>query len=69
MRTLIVHAYLKRAKGVRDPERRLAESVALAVAMEVEIAGRFLVPLARIQTDTFIGHGKVEDFKELIAAE
>ena len=69
MRTLIVHAYLKRAKGVRDPERRLAESVALAVAMKVEIAGRFLVPLARIQTDTFIGHGKVEEFKELIAAE
>ncbi len=69
MRTLIVHAYLKRAKGVRDPERRLAESVALAVAMEVEIAGRFLVPLGRIQADTFIGHGKVGEFKELVAAE
>ena len=69
MRTLIVHAYLKRAKGVRDPERRLAESVALAAAMEVEIAGRFLVPLARIQADTFIGHGKVGEFKELVATE
>lgn len=69
MRTLIVHAYLKRAKGVRDPERRLAESVALAAAMKVEIAGRFLVPLARIQADTFIGRGKVGEFKELVAAE
>lgn len=69
MKTLIIHAYLKRTKGGRDPERRLAESVALATAMQVEIAGRFLVPLARIQADTFIGHGKVEEFRQLAAAE
>ena len=69
MRTLIVHAYLKRAQGVRDPERRLAESVALAAAIDVKIAGRFLVPLARIQADTFIGHGKVGEFKKLAAAK
>ena len=65
MKTLVVHAYLKRSKGLRDPERRLAESVALAAALDVEIGGSLAVPLARIQADTFIGHGKIAEIGAL----
>jgi GTP-binding protein HflX len=37
--------------------------------MDVKIASSLLVPVARIQADTFIGHGKVRELKELAVAE
>ena len=64
-RSLVIHPTLKRPPrelrdALRSPEARLEEAVALAGAIDLEIAHAALVPLAKPKPATLIGSGSVE---------
>jgi GTP-binding protein HflX len=64
-RSLVIHPTLKRPPrelrdALRSPEARLEEAVALAGAIDLEVAHAALVPLARPKPATLIGSGSVE---------
>jgi GTP-binding protein HflX len=62
-------AHADRASGdhsARSREARMEEAVGLALAIEVEIVGREIVPLAQIRPATFLGKGKVEELAEKV---
>jgi len=52
---------------VRSPDARLDESVALAAAIDLDVAHAALVPLARPKPATLIGSGSVETLGRIIA--
>ena len=52
--------------SIRSREARLDEAVGLARAIEVEIVGQEIVPLAQIRPATYLGKGKVEELAEKI---
>ncbi len=69
-RALILNAVYRGGPGRdRDPESRLAECVALAQAIELEIAHAESVTVARVRPATLLGVGLVERFSHLIKAE
>ena len=53
----------------RTPEARLEEAVGLALAIELEVVYRGLVPLAEVKPATYLGSGKVEEIAGIVAAE
>src|ERR1051326_2674016 len=64
-RSLVIHPTLKRPPRelrdvLRSPEARLEEAVALAGAIDLEVAHAALVPLAKPKPATLIGSGSVE---------
>jgi GTP-binding protein HflX len=64
-RSLVIHPTLKRPPrelrdALRTPEARLEEAVALAGAIDLEVAHAALVPLAKPKPATLIGSGSVE---------
>ncbi|HXP75540.1 MAG TPA: GTPase HflX [Stellaceae bacterium] len=64
-RSLVIHPTLKRPPrelrdALRTPEARLEEAVALAGAIELDVAHAALVPLAKPKPATLIGSGTVE---------
>jgi GTP-binding protein HflX len=60
MRTLVLHpARTKDAE--RDPRGALDEAVSLAAALDLEVAGAEVVPLAKARAGTLFGKGKVEE--------
>jgi GTP-binding protein HflX len=69
-RVLVVGPYLTdRAApeaSIRSREARLDEAVGLARAIDVEIVGQEIVPLAKIRPATYLGKGKVEELAEKI---
>jgi GTP-binding protein HflX len=52
-----------------DPEYRLEEACGLATALELEVAESQIINLRAIQPGQFFGKGKLDELKELIAAE
>jgi GTP-binding protein HflX len=78
-RALVVGPYQTRrrrlppAKGegtlARTPEARLDEAVGLAAAIDLNVVGSLIVPLAGLRPATYLGTGKVEELKGRIAAE
>ena len=52
----------------RNAEARLDEIVGLAAAIDLEIAGKSIVPLARMVPATYLGRGKVEELSAMIRA-
>ncbi|HUK11618.1 MAG TPA: GTPase HflX [Stellaceae bacterium] len=72
-RALVIHPTLKRPpsrqpdEDVRSPDARLDESVALAAAIDLDVAHAALVPLARPKPATLIGSGSVETLGRIIA--
>ena len=52
---------------MRSPDARLDESVALAAAIDLDVAHAALVPLARPKPATLIGSGSVETLGRIIA--
>jgi GTP-binding protein HflX len=72
-RAVVIVPYLRHGKNVttetRNPEARLEEAVGLSRAIDLEIAGSGLVPLAQIRPATFIGTGKVEELAGVVRAE
>ncbi len=70
-RALVFHPDVKSRKAVtgwRDAQSRLEEAVGLALAIELEIAGATIVPLAAINPASFFGTGKVKQLAEEIEA-
>jgi GTPase len=73
-RVLVVGPYLTdraaaHATGeacARSREARLDEAVGLALAIDVEIVGREIVPLSQIRPATYLGKGKVEELAEKV---
>ncbi len=53
----------------RGDEERLVEAEGLALAIELDVVARGIVPVSKIQPATLIGSGKVEELAGLIAAE
>ncbi|QTL01615.1 GTPase HflX [Aquabacter sp. L1I39] len=53
----------------RTPEARLEEAVGLALAIDLEVVYRGLVPLAEVKPATYLGSGKVEEIAGIVAAE
>src|SRR5258708_35128200 len=70
-RSLVIHPTLKRPPrelrdALRSPEARLEEAVALAGAIDLEVAHAALVPLARPKPATLIGGGSVETLAAIV---
>src|SRR5258708_5913812 len=70
-RSLVIHPTLKRPPrelrdALRSPEARLEEAVALAGAIDLEVAHAALVPLARPKPATLIGSGSVETLGAIV---
>jgi GTPase len=70
-RSLVIHPTLKRPPrelrdALRTPEARLEEAVALAGAIDLEIAHAALVPLAKPKPATLIGSGSVETLGAIV---
>ena len=57
------------ATGRRPPEARLEEAAGLALAIDLLVVDRRLVPIARPRPATYIGSGKVDEITGFIAAE
>ncbi|MCL4768653.1 MAG: GTPase HflX [Hyphomicrobiaceae bacterium] len=55
-----------RGASPHSPGDRLAEAAGLAGAIDLDVAAKLLVPLARPQPATLFGSGKVEELKELV---
>lgn len=70
-RLYVIHPYAKSGSGSpraggRSPSARLEEGMALADAIDVDVIGGELVPLARIRSATYIGAGKIEELKKFL---
>jgi GTP-binding protein HflX len=66
-RAYVLHPYIKRqASAARHPESCLEEGIGLAHAIDLEIAGAEIVPLAQARPATLFGSGKVEELKARI---
>jgi GTP-binding protein HflX len=52
--------------SIRSRAARMEEAVGLALAIDVEVVGQDIVPLAQIRPATFLGKGKVEELAEKI---
>ena len=57
------------AGNPRPPVSRLEEAVGLALAIDLHVAYRTLVAVAKPRPATFLGSGKVEEFAGIVAAE
>ena len=78
LRALVLHPSLgtgritRGAAGtiyLRDQNLKLDEAVGLALAIGLKIASARIIALARPNPATFLGSGKVEDFRALVADE
>jgi GTP-binding protein HflX len=70
LRTLSRHrAELRTGDALRSAEARLEEMVALAQAIDLEVVGAGIVPLASARPATLIGKGKVEEIAGLVKSE
>jgi GTP-binding protein HflX len=66
-RAYVLHPHLKRqASAARHPDSCLEEGIGLAHAIDLEIAGAEIVPLAQTKPATLFGSGKVEELKTRI---
>lgn len=66
--TLVLHPVLKTRKqaGGRDAESQLEEAKGLALAINLEITGGFVLSLSEIRPSTYMGKGKAEELAEYI---
>ncbi|WP_244630909.1 GTPase HflX [Aureimonas sp. ME7] len=53
----------------RGDEERLVEAEGLALAIDLHVVARGLIPVSKVQPATLIGSGKVDELKGLVAAE
>jgi GTP-binding protein HflX len=63
--TLVLHPYLKSEKS-KDLDASLEEAVGLALAIDLEVLHQEVVPLSKTIPASFIGSGKVDEYKSLI---
>jgi GTPase len=69
-RTLVVGPYaparMLRGTGERDHAQRLDEASGLALAIDLDVRGRIVAPIAKPRPSTLIGKGKVEEIAALV---
>lgn len=65
-RVFVIHPALKGAKGL-DPELALAEGIGLTQAIDLDLVGGIVVPLAKREAATLLGSGKVAELAERFA--
>jgi GTP-binding protein HflX len=65
MRALVLHPLRPGAK--RAPQDAVAEAVGLARALDLDVAGAEVVPLAKTRAGTLFGSGKVEELATTVA--
>ena len=72
-RTLVIGPYLTGSRATvtnsRTPEARIAEAVGLAGAIDLDIVRADIAPIKLPKPATYIGSGKIEEFKALVEAE
>ncbi len=68
-RTLVLRPVLKSAKHPGEDKARLEEAVGLALAINLEVVLADIVPLAQVRPSSFIGSGKIEEYKGIIAGQ
>ena len=71
-RALVVHPVLRKgsaAEGRRSPASQLDEAVALAAAIELEVAHAEAIPVSRPNPSTLLGTGAVERLAALVQSE
>jgi GTPase len=66
MRTLVLHPARSRETD-RDPRDALNEAASLAAALDLDVVGAEVVPLAKARAGTLFGKGKVEELAARIA--
>ena len=66
MRALVLHP-IRHGRDERAPEAALSEAVALTEALDLEVVGAELVPLAKARAGTLVGTGKLEEIGATIA--
>jgi GTPase len=67
-RAYVLHPHLKhQPSAARNPESCLEEGIGLAHAIDLEIAGAEIVPVAQTKPATLFGSGKVIELKDKIA--
>jgi GTPase len=69
MRTLVLHPVIADGRPARRPEDALAEARGLAEALDLEVVGARVVPLATTRAGTLFGKGKIAELAEAIAAD
>jgi GTP-binding protein HflX len=65
---VVIHPHRDGRSSTRDPEARLEEAVGLALALDLEIRERLVVPLRKLVPATLLGKGKVEDIRATVEA-
>ena len=70
-RAIVVHPYLKTDErfSTRSVDARLEEISGLALAIDLAVIAAIPAPLGDIKPATFIGKGKVDEIKAMVAAE
>ena len=58
---IVIHPVRPKAGGLRAPEQRLEEAVALAAALDLDVREALIVPLRATVPATLFGKGKVEE--------
>lgn len=66
-RCLVLHPFIKSKNAVtRSADSRLAEAVGLSEAIELEIVGAEVVPIAKVRPGTLFGSGAVERIDDTV---
>ena len=59
-RALVVHPDIRGARDGLEPESRLGEAKGLALAIGLDVADAFVVPLRQVRPATLLGEGQIE---------
>lgn len=66
-RTLVVHPALKAGVRLRSPDARLEEAAGLARAIDLRVLAAEIVMLAEVRPATYIGKGRADILRALVA--
>jgi GTP-binding protein HflX len=65
-KVIVLHPMLKNHRNMEDAKSRLEEAVGLAHAIDLSVAYADIVPLSSVTPRTYLGSGKVEEYKATI---
>ncbi|WP_240007513.1 GTPase HflX [Pseudaquidulcibacter saccharophilus] len=68
-RALVIHPVTKESAANREPDLRLEEAVGLTIALGLEVCGAFIEVIREIRPSTYLGKGKIEDFRAQIEVD
>lgn len=68
-RAMVLRPVVKSEKQFDTDQARLEEAIGLALAIDLEVLVAEVVPLQQIKSSSFIGSGKIEEYKGIIAGQ